>query len=85
MSTVTNERHFGPARAFAIATTRETSGTGVLGNFVLTLDLSNAQILSRRARDFDDGRYRPIYESAPRGHKTAESKAQGRKGNRFLS
>jgi hypothetical protein len=55
------------AGAFADRNDAGNIGHGVLGNFVLTLDLSNAQIYLDRARDFDDGRYRPIYESSPPG------------------
>ncbi|MGR4064588.1 MAG: aspartyl protease family protein [Vulcanimicrobiaceae bacterium] len=54
------------AGAFADRNDAGNIGHGVLDNFVMTLDLSNAQIYLDRARDFDDGRYRPIYESIPK-------------------
>ena len=48
--------------AFADRTDAGNIGYGVLDNFVVTFDLANHSLYLRKAKRFDDGRYRPVYE-----------------------
>lgn len=52
------------AGAFADKTSGGNIGYGTLRNFVVTFDVSNHAMYLRRASTFDDGRYRPVFDSS---------------------